>query len=72
MLRKIICLELDMQRSRQQNTASGSRHVINTATSFVIGSDANIPKFGLNIFREILEKSSKYLPKFSKYLQKIS
>ena len=40
--------------------------------SLVIGSDTNIPKFGLNIFREILEKSSKYLQKFSKYLQEFS
>ena len=38
----------------------------------MVGSDTNIPKFGLNIFREILEKSSKYLQKFSKYLQKFS
>ena len=37
-----------------------------------VGSDINIPKFGLNIFREILEKTSKYLQKFSKYLQKVS
>ena len=28
-----------------------------------VGSDTNIPKFVLNIFREILEKNSKYLPK---------
>ena len=28
-----------------------------------VGLDTNIPKFGLNIFREILEKSSKYLQK---------
>ena len=34
-----------------------------------IGSDTNIPKFGLNIFREILEKSTKYLQKFFKYLK---
>ena len=34
-----------------------------------IGSDTDIPKFGLNIFREILEKSSKCLQKISKYLQ---
>ena len=37
--------------------------------AFGLGSDTNIPKFGLNMFREILEKSSKYLQKFSKYLK---
>ena len=29
--------------------------------AFKLGSDTNIPKFGLNIFREILENSSNYL-----------
>ena len=41
-----------------------------TRRNIWIGSDTNIPKFGLNIFQEILEKSSKYLQKVSKYLQK--
>ena len=40
-----------------------------TCNRMYIGSDTTIPKFGLNIFREILEKSSKYLQKFFKYLK---
>ena len=49
-----------------------SGHSTPSANSMGVGSYTNIPKFGLSIFREILEKSSKYLQKFSKSLQKFS
>ena len=54
---------------RSQRTPS---MVSPTVTHVGLGLDTNISKFGLNIFREILEKSSKYLQKFSKYLPKFS
>ena len=36
--------------------------------TFRVGLDTNISKNGLKMFSEILQKSSKYLVKFSKYL----
>ena len=39
-----------------------------TQVGMYIGLDTNISKNGLNMFPEILQKSSKYLVKFPKYL----